>query len=242
LLGELARLGLSGKTIVLFASDHGEMMGEHGMWFKRTFYEDAARVPLIVARPGAAAGRRIREVVSLVDLFPTLLDLAGLPVPEGLDGHSFAGALDAGLKEWKDSAIIEYLGEGAVRPMRALRRGRFKYVYVDDYPPLLFDLDADPHEQRNLAGQANLAATDATLRSSASLRSTRAELRAALMRDWDPKATTECVLRSQQERLLLREALGVGRKYPWDFQPFFDASKQYVREQDAQATSLRDIG
>src|SRR5205823_6951671 len=78
LVGEVERLGLAGSTIVLVTSDHGDMCGERGMWFKRTVREWAARVPLVFAGAGVATGRRVLPNVSLVDLFPTTLDLAGL--------------------------------------------------------------------------------------------------------------------------------------------------------------------
>ncbi|MDQ3701352.1 MAG: sulfatase-like hydrolase/transferase, partial [Chloroflexota bacterium] len=91
LVGELERLGLAGDTVVLFTADHGDMLGEHGMWFKRTVRERSARVPLIVAGAGIAEGERVGQNVSLVDLYPTMLDLAGVALPADLP-HSLDGA------------------------------------------------------------------------------------------------------------------------------------------------------
>ncbi len=203
LLGALERLGLREDTLVLFTSDHGDMMGEHGMWFKRTVHEWSARVPLIVHRPGSRAGYRAAETVSLVDLFATVLEWAGLP-PAGhaLDGQSFAAGLDGSLVGWKDEAIIEYMGEGMLAPMRAIRRGRYKFVYVHGQPPLLFDLQADPLEMDNLAGRVDHAAVEAALRQ-------------AVLRGFDPVSVHAAVLRSQQERLMMCEALFKGKVQAW---------------------------
>ncbi len=203
LLAGLDRLGLREDTLVLFTSDHGDMMGEHGMWFKRTFHEWSARVPLIVRRPGRRAGHRVPQVVSLVDLFPTLLDWANLPPAEHpLDGHSFAAGLDGPLAGWKDEAIIEYMGEGMLAPMRAIRRGRYKYVHVHGRPPLLFDLQTDPLEMTNLAGRPDMAAVEASLRQ-------------AVLQGLDPEAVHAAVLRSQQDRLMMCQALMEGKVQPW---------------------------
>jgi choline-sulfatase len=203
LLAVLDRLGLRDDTLVLFTSDHGDMMGEHGMWFKRTFHEWSARVPLIVSRPGSQAGRRVSQVVSLVDLFSTLLDLAGLPPAEhALDGHSFAAGVDGPLTNWKDSAVIEYFGEGLIAPMRCIRQGRYKYVHVHGCPPLLFDLQADPLEQDNLAGRPEYTRIEV-------------DLRCAVLRDFDSPTVHAAILRSQQDRLMMWKALSKGRVQPW---------------------------
>lgn len=199
----LDRLGLKDDTLVLFTSDHGEMLGEHGMWFKRTFFEAATRVPLIFAGPGANAGQRIAETVSLVDLFPTLLELAGVPSNAAhLDGRSLAPLLAGDHRGARDTAFCEYGGEGPVAPMRFIRKGAHKYVQVQRQPPLLFDLSRDPHEQRNLAEDPEWAAIAQVL---------ARELRV----DWDPEQTLADIHQSQQERLLVGKALRTGKVYPW---------------------------
>lgn len=203
LLASLDRLGLRDDTLILFTSDHGDMMGEHGMWFKRTFHEWANRVPMIVSKAGRLANHRVPQTVSLVDLFPSLLEWAGLP-PAGhpLDGKSFAAALDGPLLDGRDEAIIEYMGEGVLAPMRCIRRGRYKFVYVHGQPPLLFDLQADPLEQHNLAGYADLAAIEASLRQT-------------VLQGFAPQAVHAAVLRSQEDRLMMMDALFRGEVYPW---------------------------
>lgn len=203
LLEAMDRLGLREDTMVLFTSDHGDQLGEHGMWFKRTFYEWSTRVPMIISRPGDRQGRRVRQVVSLVDLLPTLLEIAGLPPAEHMtDGQSFAGLLDGTLPDWKDSAVIEYMGEGAIRPLRCIRRGRYKYVCVPDCPSALFDLEADPLEQHNLSGRPELSDVEA-------------DLRKAVLDGIDLEALDKAIRRSQQDRLMMVEALSKGKQHPW---------------------------
>jgi len=221
LVGELRRLGLDRNTVVLVLSDHGDMMGEHGMWSKRTFYDWSARVPLICACPERwAAGRRVPQAVSLVDLFPTLLDLAGVPDHEAVvadsDGASLVPVLEGDAASWKDEAVCEYCGEGTLHPARMVCRGRHKYVYVAGEAPRLFDLEDDPTEQADLCGRPELAGIEAGL-------SERA------LADWDPAELEERVLRSQRDRRLILEAIAHGRAASWDYQPYFDASRQYVR-------------
>jgi choline-sulfatase len=207
LLEALSRSGLANDTTVIFTSDHGEMLGEHGMWYKRTFFDPAAKVPLIVRRPGLPAGLRERCVVSLVDLFPTIVELAGATMPPAftrLDGRSFASALEGRLGDWPNAAVIEYCGEGTIQPMRAVRHGDYKYVLVSDCPPLLFDLRSDPHEQHNLAGRGEHAVIES-------------RLRAMTLSGWDAEEIRERVMRSQQERLTISAALNRGRPHPWDW-------------------------
>ncbi|MGH2460798.1 MAG: choline-sulfatase [Chloroflexota bacterium] len=221
LWSELARLGLDRSTVVIFTSDHGDQCGEHGMWFKRIHREWATRVPLIVAGPGIAPGRRVDENVSLVDLYPTLLDLAGLTMPPDLphrlDGHSLAPFL-AGERpdHWPNEVVIENEGEATIKPIRALITGQHKFVYVHERPDQLFDLTTDPGEWRNLAADprhADLAR----------------QIRARLLDGWDPAEEEQKVLASQRLRGFLKEALFQGQYHPWDYQPVFDATRAYVR-------------
>ncbi|MEI8243573.1 MAG: choline-sulfatase [bacterium] len=202
---ELERLGLQDDTLVLFTSDHGEMLGEHGMWFKRTFFDAASKVPLIVAGPGVRAGQRIGETVSLVDLFPTLLDCAGVPSNgEDLDGSSLVPLLEGKRSGACDTAFCEYCGEGPMAPMRFIRKGDHKYVQVHGQPPLLFDLSRDPLEQHNLADRPEWA-------------DVARALACELLAGGDPQQTRADVQRSQQERLLVGRALRAGKVQAWDW-------------------------
>lgn len=221
LMNELKRLGLLENTLIVFTSDHGEMLGEHGMWFKRTFFDGSTKVPLIISWPGVwPRGIEINKIVSLMDLCPTFIELGNLPegksIEKGLDGSSLCPLLAGQHAEWKDEAICEYLGEGTIRPMLMLRKGNFKYIHIEDYDPILFDMNKDPYELCNLAGQTDM-------------RNIEEEMRDTLLIGWDEVSMRQQVTRSQQARLMINEALKEGQKVSWDYQPFFDASKQYVR-------------
>lgn len=229
LLGELRRLGLADDTVVIITSDHGEMLGEHGMWFKRTFFEPSARVPLIFGGTGSVArGQRIEGTVSLLDLCPTLLELASLEdLPEvqgNLDGDSFVGLLRGDRQDWKNHAVCEYYSEGVVQPMRMAVRDRLKYAYVHGEAPLLFDLATDPLEEENVIDEP-------------AYEDRLADLRRLVHDGWDPEETRARVLVSQRDRRWINEAGACGRTEDWDLQPHFDATQQYVRRFDAQRTS-----
>jgi choline-sulfatase len=204
LLDCLEERGLADDTVVVYTSDHGEMLGEHGLWRKSNFYEQSARVPLQIRLPGRRwAGRRVDAAVSLVDLTATILDLAGVPADaagaERLDGVSLLPALRGDLP-WRDEVFGEYLAHGNDRPRAMIRRGRWKltYGYVpDDRPQLeLYDLAADPGEFENLAGRPEHAAVERALIG-------------RLLEGWNPGEIKEAVERSQRERLLI--ATGAGR-------------------------------
>ena len=227
LIDELDRLGLADDTLVVVTSDHGEMLGEHGMWFKRTYFDWSTRVPLIAAGPGVADGT-CQETVSLIDLFPTFCELAGR-TPDTASGNSLCGLL-SGMDEssaWKDLAICEYLSEGVCEPMRMIvsDRGRWKYVHVRGHDELLFDLQEDPLEQRNLA----LAPEHQTRRQI---------LREQLLTNWDPDIVREHVIASQQRRRTINLAHQANPDLSWDVQPDFDARQQYVRKQNAQEANV----
>ena len=150
-MAALRELDLEKDTIVVYSSDHGEMLGDHGMWQKFVFYEASAGVPLMVRVPGmAAAGARSATPVSLVDLLPSLAELCDVPLPSGLDGRSFA----ADLREPGRVRDTTVYSEFALRTPRAkymIRRGDWKYChYVSDMPEL-YNLREDPREMRNLA-------------------------------------------------------------------------------------------
>jgi choline-sulfatase len=233
----LRRAGFERDTLILFTSDHGEMLGERGMWFKRTFYQWSARIPFIAAWPGTLpGGRREAGAVSLVDLFPTFTELAEAEAqatyPSHQDGHSLVGLLegsDGARERWPDRAISEYLGEGVITPCRMLRRGEHKYVYVHGEAPQLYDVAEDPGERHNLAGVPEHAETEG-------------RLRAELLDGWDPEAVNQAVLDSQQTRHFLRDALATGRREHWDYQAGrvdgpFDDTRRYVRERNVQVTA-----
>ena len=209
---------LDEDTILILLADHGDMLGERGLWYKMSFFEGAARVPLIVSAPQRFEPRRVAQSVSLIDILPTLVELAhdgAAPAYAApLDGRSLLPHL-AG-SGGHDEVIGEYLAEGAVAPLIMIRRGRHKFVHSPGDPDQLYDLAADRDEVRNLATDA--AAGDL-------LRSFHEECAAR----WDLDRLRDTVIASQRRRHLVAASLMKGTHFSWDFQPQRDASRQYVR-------------
>lgn len=151
----LEEAGFKDSTYVIFTSDHGEHAMEHGLTHKHTAYEPSVRVPLIISGPKARRGAVVEDLVSLVDLYPTLTDIAGTPTPPGLDGYSLKPLLERGEDPKRpDWVFSEYHGEAAATSIFMVRRGPWKYVAYPDMPPQLFNLEEDPWETRNLASEA----------------------------------------------------------------------------------------
>ena len=205
------------NTVVVFCSDHGDMLGERGLWFKMNFFEGSARVPLMIAAPGLAE-RSIDTPTSLLDLLPTFVEFAGgspSEIPTPLDGASLL-ALASGDARPDRPVHAEYAAEGSIEPIVMIRAGAFKYVHAESDPPMLFDLATDPQELRNLA--LDQASADVA-----------AHLRAAVLERWDLPSFEADVLASQARRRVVYEALRNGAYYPWDFQPLQKASERYMR-------------
>src|SRR6202023_2585349 len=185
LLASLADAGFADDTIVLLLADHGDMLGERGLWYKMSFFEPACRNPLIVHAPARFAARRVPHSASLVDILPTLCELAGdkpIDYATPLDGNSLMPQL-AGAPG-KDEVIGEYLAEGAIAPLVMIKRGRYKFVHSPVDPDQLYDLAEDPEELANLAPAP---AHQARVR----------EFRAEVGRRWDLPALHAAVLDSQ---------------------------------------------
>jgi choline-sulfatase len=217
LLETLGDTGLAADTIVLLLADHGDMLGERGLWYKMNFFEPACRIPLIVHAPARFAARRVAESASLVDVLPTLCELAGgdaIRYATPLDGRSLVPQL--GGAPGSDEVIGEYLAEGAVAPLVMIKRGRWKFVHCPVDPDQLYDLAHDPDERENLAFDEAHAPTVGAFR-------------AEVARRWDLARLHADVVASQQRRHLVDAALRCGRYTPWDFQPMRDASRLYVR-------------
>jgi arylsulfatase A-like enzyme len=147
----LETTGLADSTWVINTSDHGEMNLEHGQYLKNSLYESSVRVPLIINGPGAQAGRRIEQPVSLVDIFPTLMDMADAPKPDWLEGESLMPGLLGGPSRHPDWVISEYHSNFQNTGSFMLRTGRWKYIVYPGYESQLFDLEEDPDETHNLA-------------------------------------------------------------------------------------------
>ena len=161
ILDHLERLGLAGDTLVIFASDHGEMLGDHGLWQKSAPYEPAIRIPFLLRLPGrVGAGQVQDDLVSLLDILPTCLDAAGAGYPgPALPGASLLGRPGGGLAEPRRDIVIDY----GVGPQRWLcwRGQRHKYVVLlGGGKRELYDLAADPEERHNLAAAEPALAAD----------------------------------------------------------------------------------
>lgn len=203
-------------AIVIFVSDHGDMLGERGLWYKMNFYEGSARVPLMIAAPGLRP-LRIDTPVSTIDIAPTLCDLVGVGMDEVLpwtDGESLVPLMQGATRE--SPVFMEYAAEASYAPLVSIRHGRWKYNRCALDPDQLFDLEADPHELNNLADDPAHAETLAHLRAMSEAR-------------WDLDRFDAEVRESQARRLIVYEALRNGAYYPWDYQPLQKASERYMR-------------
>jgi choline-sulfatase len=182
-LDALKRNGLADNTLIVYSTDHGDQIGERGLWWKHTFYEESVRVPLILSWPGnLPQGERRRQIVNLVDLTATMLDALGAPALPHAQGRSFLDVARDAKAPWEDETVSEYCtdeipvwtGGMAVR-QRMLRRGDWKLIYYHGYRPQLFNLAEDPDELRDLGADPAHA-------------SMRDRLLERLLSDWSPDA------------------------------------------------------
>lgn len=155
MVGELMQtvddLGLTDSTYFAYLSDHGEMNMEHRQYLKNSLHEASARVPLIMAGPGVERGAVVEDLVSLVDLYPTLMDMAGIDHPQGLAGHSLMPLATGESSRRPDWVLSQYHSNFANTGIFMLRQGPWKYLAYPGYDPQLFNLDEDPDEITNLA-------------------------------------------------------------------------------------------
>ena len=164
IVNSLDALGLRDNTIIVFWSDHGYHLGEHGLWFKQSCFEESARVPLIIAPPNFKnAGQVCPRTVELLDMYPTLADLAGLKAPADLQGQSLRPLLENPLAQWQRAAYTQVQRNGF--PGHSVRTERWRYTEWDfgAKGSELYDHDNDPHELKNLADDPKFAATRAQL-------------------------------------------------------------------------------
>ncbi len=214
LLAVLEERGLRDDTIVIFTSDHGEMLGEKGLIQKRSHYEWSVRIPLIIDMPGAAAGS-VNTAVSLIDLPATLLDLVGTEAVRPMDGRSLLPAL-RGEALSDEPVISEYHGEGIMRPCFMVRKGAWKYLYTHRAEPQLFNLEEDPGEWRNHAGRCEVAAIEAEL--NAIVTGGRFDLDFIEKDVWARLAQKQVV-----------NAAMAANRTSWDYEVRINPSSQYVR-------------
>ena len=203
LIDTLEELGLLDNTVIIYTSDHGESLGEHGLWRKMNFYEQSVRVPLQISWPNVLPeNKRYSGAVSLVDLTATIMDIAGVPNEIAslmkLDGKTLLNPLrDHGWAE-HDFALSEHLAHGTDRPAAMIRRGNYKlcYSYATEPELELYNLASDPGEYDNLAQNP-------------SFKTILSEMTAELLAVWEPTDEMDSKIRdSQQARLLIRNVLG----------------------------------
>ena len=232
LLQTLEDTGQLENTIVIVTSDHGDMLGDRGAWFKMSFHERSARVPLVVAGPEVAT-QAVANSCSHLDLFPTLLDVAGAEVPGHLPGRSLVASW-RGQADPIDETFGEYCGEMTSAPIFMIRRGRYKYIHCDTDPAQLYDIDTDPLERTNLASPDT--------ENSADFADLAAGFAAEVAARWDSKKITERVVASQKQRFLLHAAMSSqsessGKIVSWDHLPVNDVANSYVRNHQDWAES-----
>lgn len=214
LIQSLAQNHLLDNTVVVFTSDHGEMLGERGMVMKRAFYEHSARVPVIIRLPDGSSQNTVSETpVSLLDLLPTFLDMAGVAPQERLPVHG-ESLLHMEIQDSDRQIFSENLAEGGVKaPSFMIRRGRFKYVYVHGHDEQLFDLEDDPNEWTNLASDADY-------------QEVVSKHRERILERFDPEMISEQIRQNHQQRLIIARAMALNGTR-WDVEPRFDPTRRY---------------
>jgi len=218
LVSTLESLGIGDDTVVILLADHGDMLGERGLWYKMNFFEPSARIPLVVHAPQRFAARRIATPVSLVDVLPTIVELTGGTPDDAVEpwaGTSLVPMCDGAAAAGR-TVIGEYAAEGACAPIVMIRRGSLKFVHCPADPDQLYDLAGDPHERVNLAADPAQAGIVANFRTEVQQR-------------WDMRRFHDEVLRDQARRRLVDGALRRGVYTPWDYTPRRDGASEYMR-------------
>lgn len=157
IVGEIVRavdeMGLGENTTIIFSSDHGELALEHQQYYKMSMFEGAVRVPLVMAGPGIFPGKRYDNIVSLIDMAPTLCDLAGMPKRECFDGESLLPLVRGETSESRNWAHAMYSGLTSNTNSYMLRRGDYKFIAHRGMPSQLFNVRKDPGELTDLVGR-----------------------------------------------------------------------------------------
>lgn len=214
ILGVLEATGQSAN--IIFVSDHGDMLGERGLWFKMSFFEGSARVPLMISSPDMTPGL-VHAPVSTIDLCPTLCDLAGVEMDEVAPWTAGESLVPLGQgAERLSPVMMEYAAEASYAPMVSLRLERWKFNRCAIDPDQLFDLEADPNELHNLAALPEH-------------QEVVSRLSAEVDERWDLDAFDAAVRQSQACRWVVYDALRQGGCYPWDYQPLQQASERFMR-------------
>ncbi|MFN3210789.1 MAG: choline-sulfatase [Roseovarius sp.] len=228
LMRALEDTGLSENTIIVFTADHGEMMGERGMWFKQHFFEWASHVPFIVCAPSRFDPARVAQNISLVDMMPTFLDLAAGGKFEGYaapcHGTSLSGALEGDTATLPDVVISEFAADGSTGVSRMVKKGQWKLMWLEGKDTLLFNLADDPKELNNLAGDPAVAEVEK-------------DLTETLFEGWSPEELHETIRASQERRLAIHRLTGGEPSYVNLVR--LDDDTRYVRNAGAADTKAR---
>jgi choline-sulfatase len=237
LLQTVDECGMADNTIILLTSDHGDMVGERGLWFKKNLFDPAIRIPMMLRMPGCSENprsekqrsekqrsekqrseqqyleqqrppQRVDTPVSLLDILPTLADIAGIDtVSSELEGQSLVPLLQATTGTQQHTPVYaEHLDGGTIAPRVMLRRNDLKIVHSLAYPTQVYHLAEDPLELNNLADDPDWADTTAALLDDVSNR-------------WDLKTLKQQVMHNQKVRQLLSRSLSKGKQRQWEHYP-----------------------
>ncbi|MFT4607383.1 MAG: choline-sulfatase [Urechidicola sp.] len=218
----LEECGMTENTTIIFTSDHGDMLGEFGLWYKMSFRESSCRIPMIIHNPKRFDAGRVSQPVAQVDILPTLIDLAaegtGATKPSAIDplnGRSLIPLCDGDAVNDPNSCVSEYLAEGTGAPMLMIRRAQYKFISCMDDPDQLFDLELDPNELNNLSVGEPIQLLE--------------DFRSEVQSYWNAESLQQKVIHNQARRRSVHAALRVGSYQDWDYNPQSDASQQYTR-------------
>ncbi|MGF6511143.1 choline-sulfatase [Paraburkholderia sp. 32] len=203
----LEATGMAKDTILMFTSDHGDMVGERGLWFKKNLFEPALSIPLFFYDPRAKGPGRVKAPVSLVDVLPTLVDIANGDEKAIVTAYEGSSLLSLMKKDEPDRVVLaEHLDGGTKAPRVMVRKGKYKLVYSRAYPSQLYNLDADPGEVNNLADDPEA-------------RPILEELKTILAETWNLEDLREEVAANQRTRQFLMRSLQTGRVIDWETYP-----------------------
>jgi len=195
LLKCLEKNALAENTIVLFCSDHGDMMGHRGMVQKRYFYERSVKVPLIISDPTGKKGIRIPMPVSLLDILPTLGEISNSAIPSNLPGTSLLRTIEEGVEPLKRTIFAEYHGEGVHSPcFMAIDSDLNKYIYVHNTEERLYNIKDDPEEYTNLISNKNSSSIVSSLKNK-------------ILHNFSPEMIAQSVIQSQRNRNFIYETI-----------------------------------
>ena len=205
---------LTENTLIIYTSDHGDMLGEHGLWWKHTFYEYSVRVPLIVSWPGVIPeGQRSDHIVSALDVTTTILDASNAPALPDSPGRSLMPLMTNPDAAWEDVAFSEYCSDQFCQEggcyQRMIRRDEWKLIYYHEQPPQLFNLKQDPDELHDLANNPAHSAM-------------RDELIREVLEDWNPESVkAKMALKREQTEILRQWAQNTNPtdQYRWNLRP-----------------------